>query len=232
MLDYTRENLDGLDASLHALYEQGEGGYKLKVNGIPQGEDVTGLKKQLDTLLGEKKTEAAKRKEAEETARLAAEEAARKGGDVAALDKSWQDKFTKREQELLAERDGFGSQIKELTVGRTATELATEMAVSGSAKALLPHIQARLSMDTRDGKPTVVVLDANGQPSAATLAELKAEFASDPAFAPLIVGSKATGSGADGAKVRAGGAGVPKSLAECKGDKALEQQYYDSKFSD
>ena len=109
MLDYTRETLDGLDASLHALYEAGDTGFKLKVNGIPQGEDVTGLKKQLDTLLGEKKTEAAKRKEAEETARLAAEEAARKGGDVAALDKSWQDKYTKREQELLAERDGFGS---------------------------------------------------------------------------------------------------------------------------
>jgi hypothetical protein len=230
MLDYTRETLDGLDASLHGLYEAGDTGFKLKVNGIPQGEDVTGLKKQLDTLLGEKKTESAKRKEAEESARLAAEESARKGGDVAALDKSWQEKFTKREQELLAERDGFGSQIRALTVGRTATELATELAVSGSAKALLPHIQSRLSMDTRDGKPTVVVLDANGQPSAATLAELKAEFASDPAFAPLIVGSKATGSGADGAKIGARGVGVPKSLAECKGDKGLEKLYYDSKI--
>ena len=69
-------------------------------------------------------------------------------------------------------------------------------------------------MDIRDGKPTVVVLDANGKPSAATLEELKAEFVNDPAFAPLIVGSKASGSGASGAKPGSGAATDSNTKAE------------------
>ena len=214
MLDFERNSLEGLDEGLHGFYEEKGGKFQLKVNGIPQGEDVTGLKAKLEELLGESKAAKAKAREAEESAKKAAEEAARKNGDVEALDKSWQEKLSKREQELLAEREGLAGQIKNLTVGRAATDLAAELAVQGSAKALLPHIQSRLSMDIRDGKPTVVVLDASGKPSAATLAELKAEFASDPAFAPLIVGTHASGSGAGGAKPGSGGATDTNTQAE------------------
>jgi hypothetical protein len=56
-------------------------------------------------------------------------------------------------------------------------------------------------------KPVVVVLDQQGKLSAATLDELKAEFANDTAFAPLIAGSKASGGGAAGA---GGGGGAAK----------------------
>lgn len=214
MFKYQLDSLDGLDEGARAFYEEKDGKFQLKVEGIPQGEDVSGLKAKIDELLSEKKTEAEKRKQAEENARKTAEEAARKNGDVEALENSWREKLTKREQELLSERESLASQIKELTVGRAATDLAAELAVQGSAKALLPHLQARLSMDIRDGKPTVVVLDANGKPSAATLEELKAEFVNDPAFAPLIVGSKASGSGASGAKP---GGGAAKKFDEYTG---------------
>ncbi len=214
MFKYQLDSLDGLDEGARAFYEEKDGKFQLKVEGIPQGEDVSGLKAKIDELLSEKKTEAEKRKQAEENARKTAEEAARKNGDVEALENSWKEKLAKREQELMADRDSLASQIKELTVGRAATDLAAELAVQGSAKALLPHLQARLSMDIRDGKPTVVVLDANGKPSAATLEELKAEFVNDPAFAPLIVGSKASGSGASGAKP---GGGAAKKFDEYTG---------------
>ncbi len=214
MFKYQLDSLDGLDEGARAFYEEKDGKFQLKVEGIPQGEDVSGLKAKIDELLSEKKTEAEKRKQAEENARKTAEEAARKNGDVEALENSWREKLTKREQELLSERESLANQIKELTVGRAATDLAAELAVQGSAKALLPHLQARLSMDIRDGKPTVVVLDANGKPSAATLEELKAEFVNDPAFAPLIVGSKASGSGASGVKT---GGGAAKKFDEYTG---------------
>lgn len=232
MLDFERDSLEGLDEGLRGFYEEKGGKYQLKVNGIPQGEDVSGLKAKLEELLGESKAAKAKAREAEEAAKKAEEERARKAGDVEALENSWKEKLTKREQELLAEREGLAGQIKNLTVGRTATDLAAELAVQGSAKALLPHIQSRLSMELRDGKPTVVILDANGKPSAATLDELKAEFANDPAFAPLIVGTHASGSGAGGAKPGGGAAGVPKSLAECKGDPVLETKYFESKLAE
>ncbi|MFG3398664.1 hypothetical protein ACQKEK_02490 [Pseudomonas sp. NPDC077408] len=214
MLDFERDSLEGLDEGLQGFYEEKGGKFQLKVNGIPQGEDVSGLKAKLEELLGESKAAKAKAREAEEAAKKAAEEAARKNGDVEALDKSWQEKLSKREQELLAEREGLAGQIKNLTVGRAATDLAAELAVQGSAKALLPHIQSRLSMDIRNGEPTVVVLDANGKPSAATLAELKAEFTNDPAFAPLIVGTHASGSGAGGAKPGSGAATDTNTQAE------------------
>ena len=214
MFKYQLDSLEGLDEGARAFYEEKDGKFQLKVEGIPQGEDVSGLKAKLEELLGESKAAKAKAREAEEAAKKAAEDAARKNGDVEALENSWKEKLTKREQELLAEREGLASQIKELTVGRAATDLAAELAVQGSAKALLPHLQARLSMDIRDGKPTVVVLDANGKPSAATLEELKAEFVNDPAFAPLIVGSKASGSGASGAKP---GGGAAKKFDEYTG---------------
>jgi hypothetical protein len=129
---------------------------------------------------------------------------------VESLEKSWHEKYTKREKELqdalneqVSQRDQW---VRELTVTSAATSLASELAVPGSSKALLPHIERRLAMDIRDGKPVVVVRDADGKASALTLDDLKKEIANDPAFAPLIVGSKASGGGAGGAK---GGSAAP-----------------------
>ncbi|MBG6289524.1 hypothetical protein I5I61_18890 [Pseudomonas nitroreducens] len=203
MLKFQLDSLEGLDESQHALYTEKDGKFFLNIEGLPQQEDVSGLKNKVNELLAEKKAAEKKAQEAADAARREAEEAARKSGNVEALEKSWQEKYSRREAELSTqletERNTLQSQIKSLTVGRTATDLAAELAIQGSAKALLPHIEKRLGMDIRDGKPTVVVLDASGNPSAATLDELKAEFTNDAAFAPLIVGSKASGGGAGGA---------------------------------
>lgn len=203
MLKFQLDSLEGLDESQHALYTEKDGKFFLNIEGLPQPEDVSGLKNKVNELLAEKKAAEKKAQEAADAARKEAEEAARKSGNVEALEKSWQEKYNRREAELSGqletERNTLQSQIKSLTVGRTATDLAAELAIQGSAKALLPHIEKRLGMDIRDGKPTVVVLDASGNPSAATIDELKAEFTNDAAFAPLIVGSKASGGGAGGA---------------------------------
>ena len=211
MLKFQLDSLDGVDESVRALYTEKDGKFVLGIEGLPQQEDVTGLKAQVQTLLDEKKSEKRKREEAEETARLEREEAARKSGNVEELERSWSEKYNRREAELNGtleqERTMLSTQIRDLTVGRTATDIASALAIPGSAKALLPHIERRLSVEQRDGKPVVVVLDQQGKLSAATLDELKAEFANDTAFAPLIAGSKASGGGANGA---GGGGGAPK----------------------
>ena len=214
MLKYQIDSLDGLDDSTRALYTEKDGKFVLGVDGLPQGEDVTGLKNKLAELLSEKKEAEQKRKDAEETARKEREEALRKSGNVEELEKSWSEKYTRREmelsQQLETERTTLSAQIRDLTVGRMATDLAAELAVQGSAKALLPHLERRLGVETRDGKPTVVVLGQDGKLSAATVDELKKEFASDPVFAPLIAGSKASGGGAGGAG-KGGGAAQKRS---------------------
>ena len=210
-LKYQLDTLDGLDDSVKSLYTEKEGKFVLGIEGLPQPEDVSGLKSKVQELLDEKKAADKARKEAEDQARLEREEAARKSGNVEELEKSWSEKYNRREAELNGtleqERNTLSTQIRDLTVGRTATDIASALAIPGSAKALLPHIERRLSVEQRDGKPVVVVLDAQVKLSAATLDELKAEIANDAAFAPLIAGSKASGGGAGGA---GGGGGAPK----------------------
>lgn len=203
MLKYVLDSLDGLEPAQAAMYAEKDGKFYLQVEGIPQsqsGEDVTGLKAKVEELLAEKKAEAKKRQEAEEAAKRAAEEHARKTGDVDALQKSWEEKYTKaltdKDQTVLS----LQAQIQKLTVGATAASLAGELAVQGSSGVLERLIAPRLSMEIRDGKPTVVVLDSEGRPSAMTVAEYKAEITNDPALAPLIAGSRATGGGAGGSK--------------------------------
>ena len=211
MLKFQLDTLDGVDEAVRALYTEKDGKFVLGIEGLPQQEDVSGLKAKVDELLGEKKLAEKKAREAEEAARLEREEAARKSGNVEELERSWSEKYNRREAELNGmleqERGTLSGQIRDLTVGRTATDIASALAVQGSAKALLPHIERRLSVEQRDGKPVVVVLDAQGKLSAATLDELKAEIANDAAFALLIAGSKASGGGAGGA---GGGGGAPK----------------------
>ncbi|SCZ74106.1 MULTISPECIES: hypothetical protein [unclassified Pseudomonas] len=214
MLKFQLDTLEGVDESVRAFYTEKDGKYVLGIEGLPQPEDVSGLKSKVEELLAEKKSEADKRKAAEEQARLEREEALRKSGNVEELEKSWSEKYSRREAELNgqleSERSTLQGQIRDLTVGRTATEIATTLAIPGSAKALLPHIERRLSVEQRDGKPTVVVLDQAGKLSATTLEELKSEFTKDPAFGPLIAGSKASGGGAGGAG-NGGGAALKRS---------------------
>lgn len=181
---------------------------------------IDALKAKNDELLTEKKDAQRKAREEAEAAKAALEEAARKSGDVAALEKSWQDKLAKREAELIAERDGLGNVVRDLTVNSTATELSAKLAIPGSADVLLPHIKNRLALETQDGKPVVRVLGADGKPSAASVDDLAKEIAGDARFAPLIVASMATGGGASGGK--GGGAASAKKVSEWSdGEKAL-----------
>jgi hypothetical protein len=230
-LKYQLDTLDGLDDSVKSLYTEKEGKFVLGIEGLPQPEDVSGLKSKVEELLGEKKAAEKARKDAEEQARLEREEAARKSGNVEELEKSWSEKYNRREAELNGmleqERGMLSTQIRDLTVGRTATDIASALAIPGSAKALLPHIERRLSVEQRDGKPVVVVLDQQGKLSAATLDELKAEFANDAAFAPLIAGSKASGGGASGA---GGSGGAAK--GKIGGTKEERQAAIASRFPD
>ena len=188
-----------LSAEQKALYAAKGDGFVLNIEGLPQPEDVTGLKAKVDELLNEKKAEKAAREQAEAAKRQADEEAARKSGDVQALEASWTKKHDDAVNASKAEIEAFKSQIYTLTVGQTATKLAAELAVQGSADVLLPHLKGRLSVEMVDGSPVVRVLDANGKPSAATVDELAQEFRSNKAFAPLIAASKASGGGAAGA---------------------------------
>ena len=134
MLKFQLDSLDGVDESVRALYTEKDGKFVLGIEGLPQQEDVSGLKAKVDELLGEKKAAEKKAREAEETARLEREELARKSGNVEELERSWSEKYNRREAELNGtleqERGTLSAQIRDLTVGRTATDIASALALS------------------------------------------------------------------------------------------------------
>ncbi len=210
-----------LDSALQDLYvKQDDGNYRLDAD-IP---DNSGLKAKADELLGETKKERELRKAAEERAKAlederqkALEDNARAKGDVESLEKSYQEKMQKLETDYGSQVSTLQKQIYDLTVGQAATNLANELSIKGSAKALLPHIQNRLTLAEDDnGQQVIKVLDANGGKTLMTINDLKQELRSDEAFKPLIAANGASGSGANGANGGAGGNGVPKRLSDCK----------------
>lgn len=209
---------DALEPSLQAFYKAQGDAYVLAVEGLPAPEDVSGLKAKNDELLAELRTNKTKAREAEEAARLAAEDLARKGGDVDALDRSWNEKHTKALGEKDASLAGLQSQVHALTVGAAAARLAGELAVQGSASVLQKLIEPSLSFEMRDGKPVVVVLDADRRPTALTEEEFKAQLFNDAAMAPLIAASRASGGGATGGK----GGGAAKTWDQLSGMERVE----------
>ena len=141
-------------------------------------------------------------------------ETLKKTGDIDALEKSWAEKLAAREQELLREVEQRQRLIHSVTVGATAQRLASELALPGSADVLLPHIQSRLEVEIRDGAPAVRVLSRDGKVSAMTLDELKKEFESNAAFAPVIVGTRSSGSGQANAGRVGGGPATTRKFNE------------------
>jgi len=144
---------------------------------------------------------AAAKKAAEE----AAAEAARKSGDVEAIEKSWQEKLQSEIEAREARIGEYEQMVNRMTVGSEASKLAAELALPGSAEALLPHIERRLAVEIKDGKPAIRVLGADGKPTANGIEDLRKEITENKAFAPLLVGSNASGSGNVGGKGNTGG---------------------------
>ena len=186
----------------------GAGGDQGGGEGAP---DVAALQKELETLrshheklLGETKAAKAKAKEEAEAARVAAEEAARKSGDVSALDKSWQEKHAKAEQEWSAKLEAANKHLQSIMVDNVATKAAADIAVDGEcAELLADKIRAYPGLEEVDGKLQTVVIDADGKRSALTVDELKKQLAAK--YPRLVKGSPAGGAG--GQPYPAGGAG-------------------------
>jgi len=175
----------------------------IDANNADRDTSEAGLKKKVDELLAEKKTEAEKARAAQEEAVRIAEEAARKSGDVEALEKSWSDKFNKAAEESKEALASATSVINKLTAGSAAKDIAASLAVKGSEGILEQLITPRLGVDMRDGGAIVTILDEHGKPSALSVDEFKESLTSNAAMAPLLAGTKGNGGGATSQNGRA-----------------------------
>jgi len=181
--EITKEQFDKLQSDLTASIEASKGFQ----------ESITKLEDNNKALLSEK---AAAKKAAQESQ----EEAAKKSGDVEALEKSWSDKLNTETGSRDEKLSAYEKQISDMTAGAAARKMAAELALPGSADVLLPHIKGRLSVDMDGDSPLVRVLDKDGKPSAMSIDDLRKEIEANKAFAPLLLGSMASGSGDAGKK--------------------------------
>ena len=188
----TQEEFDALEDDMKSMYSEKDGAYTLAIEGLPNFE---GLSKKVEELLGEKKAEQEKRRLAEEEAKKATEERARKAGDIETLEKSWSEKLQALQKEMQSQIDERDGRLHTLLVDNEAQRLAVALA-GDSADILLPHIKSRLAVES--GKTRV--LDKEGKPSALSLDDLAKEFQTNKLFAPVIIGSKASGTSSDNSK--------------------------------
>ena len=100
-----------------------------------------------------KRAEAEKHlKKQEAEARKAAEEAAIKSGDVEAVTKSWEDKYSALEQAGKDNTSVYEKIINFQTVETAAHQMASSIAMDGCDDLIMPHIEARLYSEISDGK--------------------------------------------------------------------------------
>lgn len=194
----TKEEYEALSDEQKALYKvnpKDDKQFVLSVEGMPEIEDVEGLKTKNKQLLDEKKKLEQEKQQEIDAAVEAALKEAQKSGDAEALGKSWEQKFNNKVAEMQAIIDSKDSTISNLTSGSEALRIATELAVDGSSDALLPHVQRRLKTEMVDGEPVVKVLGIDGKISAMKTEELVEELKGNKALAPLLKGTKGQGSG-------------------------------------
>jgi len=195
------EEFTTLDESQQGLYSQGENGYTLNVEGVPQ-EDVSGLKRKVDELLTEKKNAQQKAIEAEQLAKAEQEEKLRKANDYEQLYNSSEAERQKASEAL----QNLQSQIERQQVNGKALELATGLTKdTARAKLLSEQITSRLALV--DGE--LRVQDANGNLTVSSLEELTQSIKTEYPF--LVDGLEASGGGAVGGS--ASGAGDSKQVS-------------------
>jgi chromosome segregation ATPase len=197
-LKFELDSIDDLDDGVKGLYEQTEDGkFRLSLEDGPEDkseelkklqDSVAALEAKNQEILGER---AKAKKKAEEAAR----EAARKAGDVESLEKSWQEKLNSVSQEKDTVIQTYEKTIYDLTVKSAATQMASKLALQGSADVLLPHIERRLKVENKDGQALIRVLDKSGNLSANSLSDLEKEILETEAFAPILQGPKSSGTG-------------------------------------
>lgn len=154
--------------------------------------DLATLRAELETIKTERETER--------------DELARKKNDIPTIEAAWQKKLDdakKKFDDKIAQRE---NQLRTLLIRNEAIKIAHE--VSTSPELLLPHIERALEADLEGETPKTIVLDATGKRTAKNLDEFRQDIVDNPIFADIIIGSRASGSGAAQNRSNPGG-GAP-----------------------
>lgn len=232
MLQYKLETLEGLSPELAELYEEKDGAYFLKVDGVVpkyHADKILGekaeLKTRLDSIEQARLEAEAERQRIEEQARI---DALKKNGDIESLEKSWKERLDAREAELLQQIQEKNEALYKETVEVKALSIAG--AIKESARPLaMGYIKSRLRLGD-DG--IVRVVDEQGNLTASTIDEFKESLKTNPMFQDIVIVNTNSGGGAAGSGFGGGAAKKPNeySVQEMKELRASNPELYNQLF--
>lgn len=232
MLQYKLETLEGLSAELAELYEEKDGAYFLKVDGVVpkyHADKILGekaeLKTRLDSIEQARLEAEAERQRIEEQARI---DSLKKNGDIESLEKSWKERLDAREAELLQQIQEKNEALYKETVEVKALNIAG--AIKESARPLaMGYIKSRLRLGD-DG--IVRVVDEQGNLTASTIDEFKESLKTNPMFQDIVIVNTNSGGGAAGSGFGGGAAKKPSeySVQEMKELRASNPELYNQLF--
>lgn len=192
----TKEEHAKLAPHFQSEYVEDADGYRLDVEGE---EDTGALKRAKDREVelrkeAEKNLKALQDAEAERQRQLdtLTESEARKAGDIATLEKGWQSKLDSQKSEYEGKLTKSSKFIETTLRDNVAIKLAGELSPKHSAL-LLPHIKARIAVDSTGDEPKTVILGGDGKPSELTIDALKSEFLANKDYSGIIIASQASG---------------------------------------
>jgi hypothetical protein len=229
--------LEDVEEGLRARYKQhSDGSFYLEIEGLDDHVDVGELRRAKE--YEHKDATTAKAKVIELSKRLETIEADNEkrlkgmlpAENIQTLETSYKEKLKRLEDEHTSDRTRLSANLTRLLVDNKAQELAAALAIDAKQiPLLLPHIRQRMTVEMIGDEATTRILDKAGKPSAATLDDLKKEFLADPAFAPVVLGNKASGSGARGSTNGGAGGGGPGGGATGRGEGKPNKKLADMK---
>ncbi len=239
VLKFQVDSLDGLDESVKALYSEKDGKFVLSVDGLPEIEDVSGVKSALEKERAERKKYEKKVKQWEalgksdeeirellDAQKSVEEDRAKKAGEWDKLKAQMNADHDKKLGEKDSEITKRTSALEKYLIESAATSAIA--AAKGVPALLLPHVMKHMKVVEEDGDFKAVVTNAKGEPRVdgkgepltvdALIAEMKADV---NVFGRAFESSGSTGSGTR--PNNTGGtpnntSGAPKSFAEAKTD--------------
>lgn len=185
-LEMTEDNFSKLQADNTKMIQDAANNTAM-VNDLKAS--VEGLENKSRELLGK----LADGKKTAEEERLTA---AKTSGDIEAIENSWKDKLSDSDKRYTDNDSKWEKAFNDVTIKREALAMAVDIAMDGSAEALTGLIEKRMVNEFQeDGSYKTRILDKDGKPSAMTKDDLVTEIYELKAWAPLLKGSQANGSG-------------------------------------
>lgn len=180
-LTVSKAVFDKLPEALQGEYYADGDNYKLDVAGMPN----------IDALTAAKDDAVKARREAEERARNVE---ARVNEVTKELDET-RSSFETKMAEQLGEKEAALTKANAFVNNTLVKSVASDIAndISTAPSIMSEFIAKRISVDMSGDEPKTVFLDASGKPSKLTADELKAEFAADKNFAPIVKVNRASG---------------------------------------